>query len=320
MHSQHGLLGPAQVSRSVEPPQLRERIGTPLALTVLNMMVLGPLSAFVRGSTAVIMHRTDPDGFVDEAERHEVTRAFVVPTILHDLLGETVDPHRLRSLDRVIAGAAGARSELLSAFAERFGIRPTLSYGLTEAPTGVVREALADPIGSGRGFPLPHVRLTLGDEGEIWVDATTEGPWAGVWTPMLGYWRDPEATSAALAGGRLRTGDVGVVDEDGAVRVIGRRDQLINRGGELIAPREVELALEQLPAIEAAAVVGLPDERLGEVVAALVVLAPGAALPDLDEALPRSRVPAIVRVAAALPLTGPGKVDPTEVRRLLLAG
>ncbi len=320
VHSQHSLLVPAHVSRAVEPPEPGERVGTPLALTTLNMMVLGPLSALVRGSTAVVMTRTDAHGLAAEVERHRVDRAFLVPTVLYDLVAAEIEPEQLDSLRRVIAGASGARPEVLRGFGDRFGVRPTLSYGLSEAPTGVVRESLDDPIGSGRGFPLPHVDVTIDDEGgeeEIVIGPATTGEWAGVWTPMLGYWGDPSGTATAIRNGRLHTGDIGEIDSEGGLRVLGRRDDVINRGGELISPRRVEAALEGLPEIVEAAVVGVPDDRLGEVVAALVVLAPDAEVPDLSDPVPRTHVPAVVQVTDALPRLSMGKVDRAEVRRRL---
>ena len=317
VHSQHGLLVPAHVSRAVEPPGRVERIGTPLSLTSLNLLVLGPLSAFVRGSTAVVMHRTDSAGFAAEVEEHEVTRALVVPTMLHDLvLDDSTEPAALTSLDRVIAGAAAGRSGVFAAFWERFGVRPTASYGLTEAPTGVVRESQDDPIGSGRGFPLPHVSVSI-DDGEIVVAPTPTGAWAGVWTPMLGYWGDPEATANAVSGGALRTGDRGELDADGGVRVAGRVGDVINRGGELISPAAVRAALVDRPEIVEAAVAGYPDDRLGEAIGAVIVLASGATLPDLDEVLPRRHVPTTVLLCEDLPRLPSGKADIAEVRRLL---
>lgn len=317
VHSQHGMLVPAHVSGAVEPPGDSERIGTPLPMTTLNLLVLGPLSAFVRGSVAVVMQRTDAPGFAADVERHAVTRALVVPTILHDVaVDDDIAPVALASLQRVIAGAATGRPEVFRRFRERFGVRPTASYGLTEAPTGVVRESFDDPIGSGRGFPLPHVDVII-DQDEIVLRPARGGRWADVWTPMLGYWGDPAATRAALSGGVLRTGDRGSVDADGGLSVAGRMGEMINRGGELISPEVVREALENRPEIAEAAVAALPDTRLGEAVGAVIVLTPGSTLPDLSTSMPRRHVPSTIRLSDALPRLPSGKVDLTEVRRLL---
>lgn len=298
VHSQRNLLWPGLISAELEPPIPDERIGTPLSLTIANMLALGPLSALLRGSTYVVMNRTFAEGFAADVFQFDITRCFVVPTILHDLVNdEHAAPVQLQSLDRVIVGGAGADPELLRSFHTLFGVRPTLSYGLSEAPTGVVRESLDDPIGSGRGFPLPHVQVEIvGDDGEIAATGTpgevclrsaTTGSWAHTWTPTLGYVGQPELTSLLFREGRLHTGDIGSLDADGALSITGRLSNLIIRGGKNIDPIRIEATLLEDAAIAECVVVGLPDHRLGEIVAALVV--PASAAFDGDAAVARVR-------------------------------
>ncbi len=272
VHSQHGLLLPGLVSVDTEPPTAGERLGTPLRLTILNLLVLGPVSALLRGSTFVVMDRTYAPGLAEDVQRHGVTRLFAVPTLVYDLArSHGVVPAQLASLDRVILGGSGADPRTIWEFFDRFDVRPTLSYGLSEAPTGVVRESLDDPIGSGRGFPLPHV-LVRTQSGEICLEPSTEGRWAHTWTPTLGYLGEPERTAELFEGGVLHTGDIGEIDGDGALRVTGRLSDLIIRGGKNIDPLAAERAWNAVAFVNETLAVAVPDERLGEAVGVMVVI------------------------------------------------
>jgi acyl-CoA synthetase (AMP-forming)/AMP-acid ligase II len=183
------------------------------------------------------------------------------------------------------------------------------------------------------GRALPHLRLVIVDEetgrevpagtsGEICVGAVDAGPWAGVYTPMLGYWDRPEESARALRGGLLHTGDVGHLDTDGYLYIEDRRDDLIVRGGANVYPAEVERALACDPRVVGSAVVGVPDDRLGQRVVAAVELGRGAAAsPDELMAhcatqLARYKVPAEILVVPALPRTEMGKVRRRAVRAL----
>ncbi len=327
VHDQHSLLAPGLVSIATEPPSDGERIGTPLSLSIANLMLLGPISALLRGTTAVVMRRTHPAGFAADVAAHSVSRVFVVPTLLHDLVAH--DDADLERLDRVIVGGAGCSPDLLHAFTDRFGVRPTLSYGLSEAPTGVVRESLDDPIGSRRGFPLPHVRVEVrspdgspapvGSEGEVCVLPATAGAWAGSWRPMHGYLGAPEATVAALGDGALHTGDRGVLDADGGLSVIGRISDLIIRGGANIDPNEVARALGASEGVAEVCIVGLPDDRLGQVVGALIVGDVGVddLRSETEAELSSYKFPTVIRFVDELPRNPMGKVDQPAAVALL---
>jgi acyl-CoA synthetase (AMP-forming)/AMP-acid ligase II len=143
---------------------------------------------------------------------------------------------------------------------------------------------------------------------------------------MVGYWRDPAATREKLDGQWLRTGDLARLGPDGLLRIVGRVDELINRGGEKIPPVEVESAIAAHPDVVEAAVVGLPDGDLGEIVGAAVVARPGSTLdaPQLGrflvERIADYKSPRKVRFLSALPRNPNGKVLKDEVRRLLNEG
>lgn len=288
VHSQHSLLLPCLVSIAVEPPQPEERIGTPLDLRIANVMVLGPLSAFARGSTYVVMRRRYATGISQDIAAHGVTRLLAVPTLAYDLAASSeVDPEQLQTLDRVILGGSGGDPDTQQRFFDRFGVRPTLSYGLSEAPTGVVRESLADPIGSRKGHPLPHVEVVIadpetgserpiGEVGEVCLRSASAGPWAGTWTGTLGYLGQPELTERLFRDGLLHTGDMGATDTEGRISITGRLSQLIIRGGENVDPESIRRALVLDPTVADAHVVGYPDDRLGQRIGAAVVVADGA--------------------------------------------
>ncbi|MFT7474402.1 MAG: long-chain acyl-CoA synthetase [Verrucomicrobiales bacterium] len=282
VHSQHNVLGPGLLSIELEPPAPGERIGTALDLANANIAMLGPISALLRGSTFVVMKRTFAAGLAADVANFGVTRLFAVPTMIHDLVEQPVERDSFSTLDRIILGGGTAAPDVHSHFFNRYGVRPTLSYGMSEAPTGVVRESLDDSIGSGRGFPLPHVDVSILDSagstleqgvvGEICLRRARSGRWANTWTGTLGYVGEPERTAELFRGGVLHTGDLGRLDADGALAVTGRLSDLIIRGGMNIDPVELEQKLVATDAVREALVVGIPDARLGQLVGALIVL------------------------------------------------
>jgi long-chain acyl-CoA synthetase len=330
VHSQHNLLWPGLVSLHTEPVMPAERQGTPLAHTILNMLLLGPVSALVRGSTAVVLHSTRAPELAHDIARFAITRTTIVPTIVHDLVHrDGIDPADLATLDHVVVGGAATPAPLRRAFTEKFGVRALAGYGLSEAPTGIVRESPHEPIDDiAGGDPLAPFEIMIvdahgaevpaGTEGEICVRATSTGEWAGCWSPMLGYWKQPDATAAALADGTLHTGDTGAVDARGRLTVTGRIAELILRGGANVSPVEVEQTLVEHPDVAEAAVFGLPDDRLGErVIASIIGAVPD---PDLDAIrahcttrLAAYKVPEQIRVVDSFPRNAMGKVMKTAL-------
>jgi acyl-CoA synthetase (AMP-forming)/AMP-acid ligase II len=139
---------------------------------------------------------------------------------------------------------------------------------------------------------------------------------------MLGYWKKPEATREALRNGRYHTGDLGTLDAEGHVYIRGRRNELILRGGSNVYPAEIERVLQLHPAVELAAVLGVPDERLGERVVAAVQLAPGRATDEEElrahvrEQLARYKVPDRIRFLAELPRNSMQKLMKRELTSL----
>ena len=196
------------------------------------------------------------------------------PALLHSLAHENaVAPEDLATLDEVWSGGGDCPEPVRAAFEAKFA-KPALStYGLSEAPTVV---SIDDPDGShvpgGSGRPLPHLAIHVVDD-EICVAPHADGRVGGGVPPMLGYWQRDDATAETLRDGLLHTGDLGFVDDDGFLHIRDRKSLLIIRGGGNVYPAEIERVLHERPEIEACAVVGMPDERLGERVAVAVQLA-----------------------------------------------
>ena len=333
VHSQHNLLWPGISSRYAYPAVDGEHHGTALALTILNMLVLGPLWAFLRGTTAVLLERTDAVGLATAVRRHRINRITLVPTMAHDLVAHPdVDGGDLATLTQTIIGAGHTPPALRTAWLEKFGTRALVGYGLTEAPTGVTREHVDRPMrDDGAGYPLEPLRVVIVDEddrevpggetGEICLAPVADGRWAGTWTPMLGYWNSGTATAEALRGEMLHTGDLGLLDEHGQLVIRGRRTEMILRGGANVYPVEVERVLLEHSGVEEAVVLGLPDQRLGEVVAACLVPS-GSTNPQTlaDEVttfcrdrLARYKVPERLVVVNSLPRNAMGKVVKAEL-------
>jgi len=289
VHSQHNMLWQGAAARETDPGPADERHAVLLPLTLLNLMVLGPLFAWLKDTTCICIDRVDALGLRDWLRDEGVTRVTFAPPIVYDLLNHpavsTTDIARLR---RPECGGAATPHSLRSLFLERFGTGVLTGYGLTEAPGGLTREMPGDPLLAGcSGRALTPIELVIVDEhdqpvaagtaGEICARAVSSGAWAGVYTPFLGYWRRPDATQRALRGGLLHTDDIGELDSDGRLFVKDRRNDLIVRGGANVYPAEVERVLADHPDIAACAVLGLADERLGQRVAAVVQLRPDRA-------------------------------------------
>jgi long-chain acyl-CoA synthetase len=337
VHSQHNLLMPGAVAAATGAYPNGQVHGVLLPLTVLNLMVLVPLLAFQIDGTCVCMDRIDALGIADWVRREKVGHFAAVPAIYHDLLTHAeVRKEDLVSLARPEVGGAECPPAFLNLYRERFGSDVSIGYGMTEAPTAVARSLGDRPPEPGMiGRALPQVTVVLLDEdgnevadgevGEICVAPATSGPFAGVYTPMLGYWNKPEETERALRKGVLHTGDLGMRDPaSGELFIRGRRGDLILRGGANVYPAEIERVLHADSRVAACAVLGVPDERLGERVVAAVQIADGAGevseteMRDLCAAsLARYKVPEKFHFVDKVPRNSMGKIVKRELRRTL---
>lgn len=312
VHTTQQLLYPAAAAMETEGLDHRSRIGTPLSLATLNILLLGPLTALACGGTAVMLRRPDPLGFAEDVQRYRITRALVVPTIVQDLADAQVDPAGLRSLDRLIMGGSGFDRERALSAQEQLGVPVIASYGLSEAPTGVARMTVGD-VGA---RPLPGIDIHVEADGEITLAPAETGPWARCWSGAVAYWGQPDR--ALWRNGRIHTGDVGRIDDHGLLHVEGRRSDMITRGGATIAPAEVERVIAAIDGVQDVAVFGVDDERLGQRVAAAIVGSVDAN--DVRDAVRRRlsgyKVPETWFLLEQLPRNANGKVDRRALRSL----
>lgn len=332
VHIQHNLMLPGAVARQRPSTGIGGVNGVALPLTVLNLIVLGPLLAYQCDMSCVAMDRIDGIGQAEWIESEGITSYAAVPAMVHDLLtNPAIDRSALRSLDGIGVGGADMPDAFRRLYIEAFGKPCGTGYGLTEAPTTVTQEDPDGPIvPDSCGKALPHVTIHVladdgrpvetGEVGEICIGPTEVGPFADCYRPMLGYWNRPDETAAALSGGLLHTGDLGTIDADGNVSIKDRRNDLIIRGGANVYPAEVERIIHDEPAVAACAVIGVPDERLGERVVAFVQPAEGAMV-DTEALLARCatnlaryKVPERIELVDDFDRTPMGKIRKTVLR------
>ena len=324
VHCQAALIMPGAATVARRGWDQRLRKGDSLPLTILNMMVLTTLLTSQAGGTAVIIDQPDVESIVAWIREHRITVWNGPPAQLHTMVNDaSIRPEDLSSLQEVWVGGGDCRDSLRLAFEDRFGVPVSRTYGLTEAPALVSIDDLTGPKPWGTsGRALDHIDVRS-EEGELVMSPTRDGAWAGRYRPMLGYWNRPDATSESLAGGVLHTSDLGEVEQEGHLRVLGRKSQLIIRGGANVYPAEVERVLSEAPGVEACAVVGVPDERLGERVGAVIQPAAGSRL-DPTEILAHCRVqlasykvPERMALVDQLPRNQMGKIPRAAVTEIL---
>jgi acyl-CoA synthetase (AMP-forming)/AMP-acid ligase II len=307
-----------------------------ISLTPLPMFHIGGIGwAFLglwNGATTILVSEFDPAAVIDLLERRRVTNAVFVPTMLQMMAAVPGAAERdLSALRSIAYGASPITTPVLKAALRTLRCPLFGVYGLTETTGGVVQLDPADHDPEGprehmlrsAGRPLPWVELRIvdpvsgsecaaGSVGEVWLRAPNV---------MAGYFNRPQETAAALtADGWLRTGDGGFVDADGYLFLTDRIKDMVVSGGENVYPIEVEEALSQHPGVSEVAVIGLPDERWGETVTAIVVPV-GGSEPTAEElvAFARARLagyklPRIVEFAPELPRTPSGKVLKRDLR------
>ena len=285
-----------------------------------------PLLAWWKGATVVLEPAFEPGHALALLESKKVTTMMGVPaTYLFMAEQPQFATTDLSSLQLAVVGGAPMPESLLRTWQSR-GVDIVQGYGLTEAAPNVLclpPEAAARKLGFA-GRPYPHVDVALRDPdtGEHLVGPATGELVVRGANVFAGYWRNPEATAAAFADGWLLTGDLAERDADGDYRIVGRLKELVISGGENVYPAEVEDVLHAHPAVSEAAVVGVPDERWGEVCVAFVALRKGASAGEAEllswseERLARFKVPRAVRFLDELPRSGMGKVAKDELRAL----
>ena len=283
-------------------------------------------TTFVRGGKIVFREKFDPAETVRDTAREACTLLAGVPTMLQmvaatpEFAGED-----LSSVELVLWGGAAMPVALIERLKRKFP-RLMTAYGMTETAThvtytdeGAPVEVLANSVG--RPDPRCELRIAAGNDPAATGGNTGEVQLRADFL-MTGYWRRPEATQESFTDdGWFRTGDVGLLRDDGNLKLVGRLSDMFKSGGYNVYPREIELVLEQHPAVDLAAVVGVPDDLYQEVGCAWVQSSTGdrVTAEALDawcrERLANYKVPKSFRIVDALPLLPVGKVDKQALRQ-----
>ncbi len=291
----------------------------------------GALGCLQAACKMLLIKRFDAHGFARLIEEQGVTTCFAVPTMLFNLLEALErEPREMASLEVITTGGAPVPPDLVRRVRGRLGCHLLSAFGQTEHSPMICLnpvEATVEQIVETAGQPLPLTEVSIrspednrvmdiGEVGEICARS---------YAVMIGYNDNPEATAAAIdAEGWLHTGDLGTMDAQGFVRVTGRVKDMIIRGGENHFPAEIEAVLVEHPAVTQVAVVGLPDEKWGEVIAAFIFsdAAPDPALlrAHCRNHLSPQKTPTVWVQVSEFPLTGSGKVQKFAIRDRFLAG
>ncbi|MDN3937284.1 AMP-binding protein [Arthrobacter sp. YD4] len=284
-----------------------------------------PLLAWWVGATVVLERGFDPGRVLQLIDERGVTMLMGVPT-QYLMLAEHPDfaAAELGGLRHAVVGGAPMPAPLLRIW-HRKGVALSQGYGLTEASPNVLclPNQDAERMVGYSGKPYPHVEVAVADPttGEILDGAAAGELLVGGPGVFAGYFRDPAATAAVLAGGWLHTGDLVERDADGYIKVVDRLKDIYISGGENVSPSEVEAVLLAHPAVAQAAVVGVEDPRWGETGQAFVVVRPGMATDEQDlldhcaGQLARFKVPSRVELVAGLPRTALNKVLRARLRQ-----
>ncbi len=274
----------------------------------------GCIASFIRGATVLPVPVFDVEAVVELIGAERVTMLPGPPTLYHSLLA-VEDKRKLATLRAGVTGAADIPVELIRRVHEELPFQTLATgYGLTEAGTATMSrpgDSFSD-VATTAGLPVADVEVRLAADGEVLVRG---------YNVMQGYFDDPAATAEAIdAGGWLHTGDLGEFTDSGRLRIVGRKKDMFIVGGFNAYPAEIEGFLMEHPAVAQAAVIGVPDERLGQVGKAFVVRKNGrdVAADDLiawsRERMAGFKVPRSVEFLDALPLNATGKVMKDRLR------
>jgi acyl-CoA synthetase (AMP-forming)/AMP-acid ligase II len=300
-----------------------------LPLFHVNGIVVSVLMPLLAGASVVIAEKFDPSTFFSAVEHHRPTFFSAVPTIYNMLgaLPDDVTPDT-SSLRFGICGAAPASAEILSRFEARFGFPLIEGYGLSE---GTCASTINPVVGERRagtaGIAFPGQRIRIVDELGIDLPTGVDGEVliAGP-NVMRGYLGRPDETARVIVDGWLHTGDIGHLDPDGYLTLVGRSKDMIIRGGENIYPKEIEDVLTSDPTVLEAAVIGVPDDKWGETVAAYVQPRPGHTINPValralcSQKLAGYKRPTSITVIDAIPKNAVGKTDKAPLRAAHLKG
>ncbi|HTJ66173.1 MAG TPA: FadD3 family acyl-CoA ligase [Actinospica sp.] len=272
----------------------------------------GCIASLIRGATILPVPIFEIDHVLELVERERVTMLPGPPTLYHALLSAPAG-RDLSSLRTAVTGAADIPVELIRRIRDELPFKSIMTgYGLTEAGTATASRAgdSFEDIASTVGTPCDGVEVAIADDGEVLIRG---------YNVMHGYFDDPASTAEAVdADGWLHTGDLGALDARGHLRITGRKKDMFIVGGFNAYPAEIEAFLMEHPAVAQAAVIGVPDERLGQVGKAFVVLRAPVTAEELirwsRERIAGFKAPRYVEFRTELPLNAAGKVLKDRLR------
>lgn len=280
-------------------------------------------SSILLGNSVVIFSKFEVEQLFASIEKYKVKSFAAVPAMIHAMVASpTAEKYDLSSLESVGSGSASLPLALIQAFNQKFGAEIREGYGLSEATTIVTTSRDEMPIKYGSvGIPIPGVEIRIvnqsgedvpqGEVGELLVKGDNVTP---------GYYRLEEETKKTIRDGWLYTGDLVRMDEDGYLYIVDRKKDLVIRGGFNIYPRDVEEVIAKHEAVSEVAVIGLPDEKMGEEIVACVVKKPETSVTEEEiilysqQKLAKYKTPKKVFFVEQLPRNGVGKILKKRLR------
>jgi fatty-acyl-CoA synthase len=310
----------------------RDRICIPVPLYHCFGMVLGNLACITHGAAMIYpAEGFDPLATLEAVEAERCTALYGVPTMFIAQLGHPeFKRFDLGSLRTGIMAGSPCPIEVMKRCVNEMNMREvTIAYGMTETSPVSTQTSCDDPLErrvSTVGRVLPHVEIKIVDgDGRIVPPGASGEFCTRGYSVMLGYWGDEERTAEAIdRAGWMHTGDLATIDEDGYCNIVGRIKDMVIRGGENVYPREIEEFLFRHPKIEAAQVVGVPDQKYGEELCAWVKLKPGdsASAEDVQNfcrgQIAHYKIPRYIKFVDAFPMTVTGKVQKFVMREEMI--
>ncbi len=317
-HDQGEILHTSEDDKLVIPVPFSHCFGNVMSITLM----------VVFGGTMIPLVDFDPYKALDLVEEEEATMIHGVPTMfIRELEVAKEENYNTDSLRTGIMAGSSCPVETMRSVINDLGCNVSITYGLTEASPGVTMTRFDDSIEDrvetvGRVMPDQEIKIVDDSGQEVEPGETGELVVKG-YNVMEGYYNKPEATDETIEDGWLHSGDLAEMDERGYVKIVGRKKDMVIVGGLNVYPREIEEYLIEHPEIKEVAVVGVPDEELGEVVAAAVVptkdsdLTPQDVVDSLYGRVASAKVPRYVVVGMDLPVSGRGKVQKFKLRDTL---
>ena len=305
----------------------RHRTAVTLPLFHATAQTAQMLAYLHLGGTLILLPRFDPAALLSAITRESATHWIGVPTMYWALLKhareQQIDVSSVAAtLKLAVSGGAPMPVELMKDFEKTFGARIVEGYGLSETAPVATFNHLDRPSKPGTvGQPLFAVEIMIVDDRDEPVEAGTPGEVViRGHNVMKGYYKQPEATAEALRNGWFHTGDIGTLDAEGYLTIVDRKKDMILRGGFSVYPRELEEVMLTHPAVSLVAVIGIPDERLGEEVKAFVVKKPGVEVTEDElkgwckDQFAAYKYPRLIEFRTELPTSATGKILKRELR------